>query len=171
MRLSLELGPGVEADDLFAWGDRIVEIEPRVESLVQWEEIESHVIVPELGKVLRALDGALKGELAERFRDFRGRYLRDLEGLFLAMRQLAADRSAGRLSVIERALAPHLEPGLRSEPLSRQALRHAPQRTRRHQRASSVRASRATSRMRSPRSRLPKPKDPLGALGRRCAEN
>ncbi|HTA92517.1 MAG TPA: aldo/keto reductase [Polyangiaceae bacterium] len=119
---SLELGPGVEADDLFAWGDRIVEIEPRVESLVQWEEIEAHVIAPELGKVLRALDGALSGELAERFRDFRGRYLRDLEGLFLAMRNRAADRSQARLRVIQSALEPYLKPALRSEPLSRQAL-------------------------------------------------
>ena len=119
---SLELGPGVEADDLFAWGDRIIEIEPRVASLVQWEEIEAHVIAPELGNVLQALDGALSGELAERFRDFRGRYLRDLEGLFLAMRGRAAERSATRLRRIKAALEAHLDETLRAEPLSRQAL-------------------------------------------------
>ncbi len=119
---SLELGPGIEADDLFAWGDRIIEIEPRVASLVQWEEIEAHVIAPELGKVLRALDGALSGELAERFRDFRGRYLRDLEGLFLAMRSRAAERSTTRLRGIRSALEAHLDEPLRAEPLSRQAL-------------------------------------------------
>ncbi|MEI9941564.1 MAG: aldo/keto reductase [Pseudomonadota bacterium] len=119
---SLELGGGLEVDDLFAWGDRIVEIEPRVSSLVQWEEIEAHVIAPELGKVLKGLDGALSGELAERFRDFRGRYLRDLEGLFLAMRSRAADRSSARLRVLHSGLAGHLEPALSSEPLSRQAL-------------------------------------------------
>jgi len=118
----LELGGGLEADDLFAWGDRILEIEPRVSSLVQWEEIEAHVIAPELGKVLKGLDGALSGELAERYRDFRGRYLRDLEGLFLSMRHLAADRSAGRLRVVENGLQAQLEPGLSAEPLSRQAL-------------------------------------------------
>ena len=119
---SVELGNGLEVDDLFAWGDRIVEIEPRVTSLVQWEEIEAHVIAPELGKVLRGLDGALSGELAERFRDFRGRYLRDLEGLFLAMRNRAADRSAARLRVVQSSLEAHLEPSLTSQPLSRQAL-------------------------------------------------
>jgi uncharacterized protein YyaL (SSP411 family)/aryl-alcohol dehydrogenase-like predicted oxidoreductase len=119
---SLQLGPGVEPDDLFAWGDRIVEIEPRVESLVQWEEIEAHVIAPELGKVLRGLDGALSGELAERFRDFRGRYLRDLESVFLAMRQRAADRSSNRLRSIQSALDPYLDESLRDRPLSQQAL-------------------------------------------------
>jgi uncharacterized protein len=119
---SLELGPGLEVDNLFAWGDRILEIEPRVLSLVQWEEIENHVIAPDLGKVLRGLDGALSGELAERFRDFRARYLRDLEGLFLAMRTKAADRSAGRLRALRTALEPHLDARVRSEPLSRQAL-------------------------------------------------
>ncbi|MET0794154.1 MAG: hypothetical protein ABW061_21715, partial [Polyangiaceae bacterium] len=119
---SLELGPGLEADNLFAWGDRILEIEPRVQSLVQWEEIENHVIAPELGKVLRGLDGALSGELAETFRDFRGRYLRDLEGLFLAMRSKAADRSVGRLRALRGALEPHLDAAVRSQPLSRQAL-------------------------------------------------
>ncbi|HEY0468807.1 MAG TPA: aldo/keto reductase, partial [Polyangiaceae bacterium] len=118
----LSLAGGLEADDLFAWGDRILEIEPRVSSLVQWEEIEAHVIAPELGKVLKGLDGALSGELAERFRDFRGRYLRDLEGLFLAMRTLAAERSAGRLRALQSSLQAHLEPGLSAEPLSRQAL-------------------------------------------------
>ena len=119
---SLQLGPGVEPDDLFAWGDRIVEIEPRVESLVQWEEIEAHVIAPELGKVLRGLDGALSGELAERFRDFRGRYLRDLESVFLAMRQRAADRSSNRLRSIQTVLDPYLDATLRDRPLSQQAL-------------------------------------------------
>jgi uncharacterized protein len=119
---SLELGGGLEVDDLFAWGDRILEIEPRVSSLVQWEEIEAHVIAPELGKVLRGLDGALSGELAERYRDFRGRYLRDLEGLFLAMRNRAADRSAARLRDLQSGLDAQLEPRLSSEPLSRQAL-------------------------------------------------
>jgi uncharacterized protein YyaL (SSP411 family)/aryl-alcohol dehydrogenase-like predicted oxidoreductase len=119
---SLSLGGGLEADDLFAWGDRILEIEPRVSSSVQWEEIEAHVIAPELGKVLKGLDGALSGELAERYRDFRGRYLRDLEGLFLAMRKLAAERSASRLRAVRSGLEQHLEPGVSAEPLSRQAL-------------------------------------------------
>ncbi|HET7544329.1 MAG TPA: aldo/keto reductase, partial [Polyangiaceae bacterium] len=119
---ALSLGGGLEADDLFAWGDRILEIEPRVSSSVQWEEIEAHVIAPELGKVLKGLDGALSGELGERYRDFRGRYLRDLEGLFLAMRKLAAERSASRLRGVQSSLQQQLEPGSRSEPLSRQAL-------------------------------------------------
>lgn len=112
----IELGNDLQPDDLFAWGDRILEIEPRVESLVQWDEIENHVIAPELGKVFRGLDGALSGELAELYRDFRGRYLRDLEGLFLAMRNLAADRSLLRLNPIRNAL------GAPTEPLSRVAL-------------------------------------------------
>jgi len=160
---SLELGGGLESDDLFAWGDRIVEIEPRVSSLVQWEEIEAHVIAPELGKVLKGLDGALSGELAERFRDFRGRYLRDLEGLFLAMRSRAAERSAARLRVLSSGLEAHLEPGLSAQPLSRQAL-------------VTLRALPGVSSVllgaRSPKYvedalaalALPKPKDPLGAL-------
>ena len=112
----IELGNNVQPDDLFAWGDRILEIEPRVDSLVQWDEIENHVIAPELGKVLRGLDGALSGELAELYRDFRGRYLRDLEGLFLAMRDIAADRTNARLRPIKSTL------GNLSEPLSRVAL-------------------------------------------------
>jgi len=118
---SLELGDGLQVDDLFAWGDRIQEIEPRVESLVQWEELESHVIAPELGKVLRALDQALKGELAESFRDFRGRYLRDLESVFLAMRVRAAERSTRQLSTVRQALTPFLA-GASSAPFARQAL-------------------------------------------------
>jgi len=160
---SLELGGGLEADDLFAWGDRIIEIEPRVSSLVQWEEIEAHVIAPELGKVLKGLDGALSGELAERYRDFRGRYLRDLEGLFLAMRSLAADRSAGRLRALHNGLQAHLEPGLSSEPLSRQALvtlRAVPG-------VSSVLLGARSAKYVEDALRalaLPKPKDALGAL-------
>jgi len=89
---------------------------------VQWEEIESHLIAPELGKVLQALDGALKGELAEKFRDWRGRYLRDLEAVFLAMRLRAAERSRARLDTLFRALTPTLDAAVRSEPFSRQAL-------------------------------------------------
>ncbi|MEO8905445.1 MAG: aldo/keto reductase [Polyangiaceae bacterium] len=161
---ALQLGPGVEADDLFAWGDRIVEIEPRVASLVQWEEIETHVIAPELGKVLRALDGALSGELAEVYRDFRGRYLRDLEALFLAMRGRAAERSSTRLRSIQSALAAQLEPALHSEPLSRQALvtlRALPGLT------SVLLGMRTPSYVEDALAALalPKPSDPVGALG------
>ena len=160
---SLELGPGVEADDLFAWGDRIIEIEPRVASLVQWEEIETHVIAPDLGKVLRALDGALSGELAETYLDFRARYLRDLEGLFLAMRERAAERSSARLRKIQSTLATHLEPTLHSEPLSRQALvtlRALPGLT------SVLLGARTPSYVADALAALalPKPSDPVGAL-------
>jgi hypothetical protein len=80
------------------------------------------VIAPELGKVFRALDGALSGELAERFRDFRGRYLRDLQAVFLAMRVRAADRTDTRLDEIRRALTPYLPAELAETPLSQQAL-------------------------------------------------
>ncbi len=93
-------------------GDRIVEIEPRVSSLVQWEEIEAHVIAPELGKVLKGLDGRLERRARRTLPRFSwARYLRDLEGLFLAMRSRAADRSAARLRVLRTGLAAHLEPG------------------------------------------------------------
>jgi len=160
---ALELGPGTEPDNLFAWGDRILEIEPRVLSLVQWEEIETHVIAAELGRVLRALEGVLSGELAERFRDFRGRYVRDLQSLFLAMRDRAADRSATRLREIEQALAPHLEDALKAAPLSRQALallRALPGVT------SILLGARQPSYVKDALAALalPKPSDPVGAL-------
>jgi len=72
--------------------------------------------------VLRGLDGALSGELGERYRDFRGRYLRDLESVFYAMRQTAAERSAARLRPLRSAIEPFLDLRTREQPLSRQAL-------------------------------------------------
>ncbi len=110
------------ASSLFNWGDQLAKLPARIESLEQWRDIERQVIAPRVGHALSMLDQALKGELADQFRDWRGRYLPELDKLLGALRAKAAEKSRARTSRIVRAIDPLLPESRRSATLSQKAL-------------------------------------------------
>ncbi len=119
----VEVGKGsVPATRFFVWADQLRSLPATLESLDQWREIESRAVAPRVGHVFRMLDRALQGELADRWRDWRGRYIRELDGLMAALRARAADRSRARSAKIARVIDPLLPEARRSAPLSQKAL-------------------------------------------------
>jgi uncharacterized protein len=107
---------------LLAWGERLARIPAGVRTLAQWNDVEAQVVAPRTGQVLRALDQAMRGSIAEKWQEFRDRYLAALEGLLTAIRQRAAEGSRSQARALHGALDPCLPEARRAEPLSRKAL-------------------------------------------------
>jgi uncharacterized protein len=120
---SIEVERGSDSpDDLFRWAERLDGVAERVENLEHWREIEAQMIVPHVTQALRALDGGLGGELRRRWRQWRQRYLADLERTLAAFRRAAAERSQAESRAVAAALDPALPPHCRGETLSRKTL-------------------------------------------------
>jgi uncharacterized protein len=113
----------VTPDQFFTWATRLRTLPARLESYEQWQEIENHSIAPQVGQLLHALDDVLEGETLARFRDWRGRYVVELERLFASLRKRAADRSRLRADRLHQALSPALGDSLARQPLSQLAQR------------------------------------------------
>ena len=78
--------------------------------------------MPRLTEAVQALDEGITGPLAERWRDWRNRYLPELRTLLSALRSRAAAQSRAVTDAVSAALDPLLPPARRAETLSRKAL-------------------------------------------------
>jgi uncharacterized protein YyaL (SSP411 family)/aryl-alcohol dehydrogenase-like predicted oxidoreductase len=110
------------AESLLAWGEQLARIPAGVRTLAQWGDIEAQVVAPRTAQVLRALDQALRGPLAERWQEFRERYVDALEALLSSIRERASEGSRVQAGALHRAIDDALPDARRDEPLSRKAL-------------------------------------------------
>lgn len=115
-------GPGLSPEDYFRWAEELTKIRPSVQSLEHWEQIETRMIAPHVNQVLRALTQHLTGDLAERWQNWRDRYIPELLALLKELRRTAAAKSRDKTQALEHLLDPLLPPPRRKESLSRKAL-------------------------------------------------
>ena len=106
----------------FRWGSELGGTLPHVRGLEHWDALEAQRVVPRLVQVLQALDSGLEGAMAERWREWRARYVPELQKLLLACRQEAARKSQAVTDRIEDLVDPLLPSAQRTESLSRKAL-------------------------------------------------
>ena len=109
-------------DQFFRWSADLRGAADHVRGLEHWAQIESHRIVPRLTQAVQALDQALTGPMAERWREWRSRYLPELRTLLAAIRARAAARSRAVSDAVSDVLDPLLPAERRGETLSRKAL-------------------------------------------------
>src|SRR6185295_17511043 len=55
----------VQAEDLFRWSQDLADLPARVAGLDHWEALEQQRILPQLVGIVRALDDAMSGPMAE----------------------------------------------------------------------------------------------------------
>jgi uncharacterized protein YyaL (SSP411 family)/aryl-alcohol dehydrogenase-like predicted oxidoreductase len=108
-------------EQFFRWADDLRSQDVHVRSLEHWDQLEGQRIVPRISAVLKALDDALTGPLAEEWQGWRSRYLPELRRLLESARSRAAARSASSLRAVRAALEPAL-PDRKTAPLSQLAL-------------------------------------------------
>ena len=108
-------------DDFLRWADQLDGVRERVSGVTYWEQLEWQVRGLTT-RVTRALDEGTSGEVAERWRGFRGRYLPALDRLLEAFRAAAGERSQRDSRAVSAALDPLLPVDRRGAPLSRKAL-------------------------------------------------
>ena len=120
IRLSGENAP--RASDVFRWGEQLGAVAAELESHEQWREMEARAVAPRIMQAIRAIGQVIPGPLAGRWEDFQDRYLDAIDGLFLALRKRAGDRSRRRTLLLGRTIDPLLPEELRGAPLSQKTL-------------------------------------------------
>jgi len=108
--------------EFFRWSADLRGASAHVRGLDHWAQIEAHRVLPRLSGAVQALDEGITGPLAERWRDWRNRYLPELRTLLDALRASAAAHSRAVADTVSAALDPLLPEARRPEPLSRKAL-------------------------------------------------
>jgi uncharacterized protein YyaL (SSP411 family)/aryl-alcohol dehydrogenase-like predicted oxidoreductase len=109
-------------EDLFRWSEQLRQLPPHLQSLDQWEQIESAAILLPLTQIVAALERSLKGKPAEKWPAWRDRYLVELQRLLDEIRRGAAEKSRVASEAIAAAIDPHITEDHRVHPLSRKAL-------------------------------------------------
>jgi uncharacterized protein len=111
-----------EAADMIRWAEHLESLGDAIESVEQWQQIESYRVLPRLSHALRTLDRDLTGAAGDRWRDWRARYVAEFGGLLEAFHAIAATRSQERSRMVAAAIDTGLAEARRSESLSRKAL-------------------------------------------------
>ncbi len=120
---TIDLGKdGPRPDQLFRWADQMRSILPQIRGLDQWQQYQSHAIVPTIRQLNRVLDQGLQGAAGETWRGWRERYLPVLEALLAAATEIAATRSRDAARAVEEAIDPLIPPERRTETLSRKGI-------------------------------------------------
>ncbi|ALA58517.1 aldo/keto reductase [Nitrospira moscoviensis] len=115
-------GHGMAPAEFFNWAQELERVRPQIQGLEHWEQIEHHMIAPQVNQVLRALSGYLAGGVAEQWEAWRDRYIPALLTLLSGFRREATERSRARARMITAVIDPLLPAQRRGESLSRKAL-------------------------------------------------
>jgi len=115
-------GQGMTAAEFFTWAQELERVRPQIRGLEHWEQIEHHMIAPQVNQVLQTLPRYLSGSLSEQWEAWRDRYLPALLTLLRGFRREATERSRARTEALAAALDPLLPAPRRDESLSRKVL-------------------------------------------------
>jgi hypothetical protein len=109
-------------DQFFRWGEELPALVPRLQGFSHWRQVQGQAIVPAVRELLGSLDRAFAASAAEAWRDWRARYVPELEKLFAAV-GAEASRASGEFNArIAEAIDPLLPEERRGESLSRKAI-------------------------------------------------
>ena len=121
------LAPGIQPagtehtpSDYFNWSAELRRILPQIQGLEHWEQIEHHMIAPQVNQVLQLLSRQLSGSAAEQWEQWRQRYIPELLTLLRAFRQEATLRSRAHTERIARIIRPLLPNAHHTASLSQQ---------------------------------------------------
>lgn len=115
-------GEGTAPNEFFNWATELARLRPRIQGLEHWEQIEHHMIAPQVNQVLQAVPRLLSGAAAEQWEAWRDRYLPPLLALLQGLRREAVQKSLARTDKIVASIDGLLPEVRRKEPLSRKAL-------------------------------------------------
>jgi aryl-alcohol dehydrogenase-like predicted oxidoreductase len=108
--------------EFFNWAQELQRVRPQIQGLEHWEQIEHHMIAPQVNQALQTLSRHLSGAVSEQWEAWRDRYIPELLTLLRGLRREATERSRTRTASIAAAIDPLLPALHRSDSLSRKAL-------------------------------------------------
>ncbi|WP_080888631.1 aldo/keto reductase [Nitrospira japonica] len=113
---------GLQPTDFFNWATELKPLEGRLHGLEHWEQIEHQVIAPHVNQTMQAVPRLLAPEMADRWEEWRERYVPELLNLLRGLRHHATEKSRQRRLAVTALLDPLLPENRRMESLSRKAL-------------------------------------------------
>lgn len=115
-------GKGLEPKDFFSWAPELARIRPDIQNLQHWEQIEGQMIAPHVNQVIQVMERQLEGAHAERWQNWRERYVPEFLTLLRILHDEAADKNRSIVQAITNRIDPLLPGDRKQEPLSRKAL-------------------------------------------------
>ncbi|HEU4684722.1 MAG TPA: aldo/keto reductase [Nitrospira sp.] len=115
-------GQGTAPADFFNWASELTAARPQIQGLEHWEHIEQQMIAPQVNQVLQAVPRLVTGSTAERWEEWRDRYLPQLVTLLRGLRKEATEKSRDRARAVASVIDPLLPASKRDQSLSRKAL-------------------------------------------------
>lgn len=115
-----QAGTETSPSDYFTWSGELRRIQPQIQGLEHWEQIEHHMVAPRVNQVLQLLSRQLSGTTAEQWEHWRQRYIPELLALLRAFRHEATLRSRVQTERIARTIRPLLPDTHRTAALSQQ---------------------------------------------------
>lgn len=115
-------GQGMTPAEFFTWAHELQRVRPQIQGLEHWEQIEHHMIAPQVNQVLQTLPRHLSGAVSEQWENWRDRYIPELLTLLRGLRREATEQSRARTASVAAAIDPFLPAAHRADSLSRKAL-------------------------------------------------
>ncbi|MDF0651217.1 MAG: aldo/keto reductase [Nitrospira sp.] len=115
-------GTGTASADYFNWSAELRRIHQQIQGLEHWEQIEHHMIAPQINRALQLLSRQLSGDVAERWERWRQRYIPELLTLLRGFRREATLMSKAQTDRVARTIDPLLPPSHRIASLSQKML-------------------------------------------------
>ena len=117
-----QAGQSMAPTEFFNWAHELQRVRPQIQGLEHWEQIEQHMIAPQVNQVLQTLSQHLSGAVSEQWETWRDQYLPELLTLLRGLRYEATERSRARTALLASAIDPLLPEPHRGASLSRKAL-------------------------------------------------
>lgn len=115
-------GQGMTPGEFFNWAQELLRVRAQIQGLEHWEQIEQHMIAPQVNQVLQTLSRQLTGTVSEQWEAWRDRYIPELLALLRGIRREATERSRARTGTVAAAIDPLLPAPRRETTLSRKML-------------------------------------------------
>jgi aryl-alcohol dehydrogenase-like predicted oxidoreductase len=115
-------GQGMTPAEFFNWAHELQRMRPQIQGLEHWEQIEHHMIAPQVNQVLQTVSRHLSGIVSEEWEAWRDRYVPELLTLLRGFRREATERSHARTAVVASTIEPLLSAAHCADSLSRKAL-------------------------------------------------
>lgn len=108
--------------EFFKWSIELQRVRPQIQGLEHWEQIEHRMIAPQVNQVFQLLDRGLSGDVAERWQNWRQRYVPEFLTLLRGLRHEATTRSRSQSDRVTQAIDQFLPASHRASSLSQKAL-------------------------------------------------
>jgi uncharacterized protein len=116
------VGTEVPPIEFFKWSIELQRLRPQIQGLEHWEQIEHHMIAPQVNRVFQLLDHGLSGDVAAQWQNWRQRYVSEFLTLLRGLRHEATTRSRTQTDRVTHTINQFL-PALRcASSLSQKAL-------------------------------------------------